>query len=137
MPGEGSAPAYASADALAEDLTHWLAGEPIAARAATTLERTAKWARRKPTLAAAYVLGLLAAILGGLGGSAVWMWSATENPRGPKPNNNGIARTVPETRPMRPETRRGRPEPTPNNSEISSSDWNTAARHRGSPPGVA
>ncbi len=72
---------YGSADALAEELKHWLAGEPITARAATTLERAAKWARRKPTLAAAYVLGLLAALLGGLGGSAVWMWSAAESAR--------------------------------------------------------
>ena len=60
---------YASAAALAADLRRFLAGEPIAARPVTRLERVAKWARRKPTLAAAYTLGLLAVLLGGLGGS--------------------------------------------------------------------
>ncbi len=41
----------------------------------------AKWARRKPTLAAAYSLGLLALLLGGLGGAAVWQWRAAEQAR--------------------------------------------------------
>ncbi len=45
-------------------------------RAAGVVERAAKWARRKPTLAAAYTLGLLAVLLGGLGGAAVWQWRA-------------------------------------------------------------
>src|SRR5205823_21509 len=34
---------YASAAALAEDLEHWLNGEPIRARPATTFERFVKW----------------------------------------------------------------------------------------------
>jgi WD40 repeat protein len=57
---------YASAEALAEDLERWLSGEPICARPVTRLERVAKWARRRPALAAlvlvsgAAVLGLLA-----------------------------------------------------------------------------
>ena len=38
-------------------------------------------ARRKPTLAAAYLLGLLAALLGGLGGTALWQWRAAERAR--------------------------------------------------------
>ena len=45
-------------------------------RAAGAVERVAKWARRKPTLAAAYTLGLLALLFGGLGGAAVWQWRA-------------------------------------------------------------
>ncbi len=72
---------YASAAALAADLRRFLAGEPIAARPVTRLERLAKWARRKPTLAAAYTLGLLAVLLGGLGGVAVWQWRAAEKAR--------------------------------------------------------
>jgi WD40 repeat protein len=72
---------YASAGALAADLRRFLAGEPIEARPVTRLERLAKWARRKPTLAAAYTLGLLAALLGGLGGTAVWQWRAAGKAR--------------------------------------------------------
>ncbi len=72
---------YASAAALAADLRRFLAGEPIAARPVTRLERLAKWARRKPTLAAAYTLGLLAVLLGGFGGTAVWQWRAAERAR--------------------------------------------------------
>ncbi len=43
---------YSSADVLAEDLKRWLAGEPIAARAAGRAERTRLWIRRHPTAAA-------------------------------------------------------------------------------------
>ena len=72
---------YASAAALAADLRRFLNGEPIAARPVTRLERLAKWARRKPTLAAAYTLGLLAVLLGGLGGTAAWQWRAAATAR--------------------------------------------------------
>jgi eukaryotic-like serine/threonine-protein kinase len=72
---------YPSAAALAADLRRFLAGEPIAARPVTRLERAAKWARRKPTLAAAYILALIAVLLGGLGGTAVWQWRAAERAR--------------------------------------------------------
>ena len=37
---------YASADALAEDLRHWLAGEPIAARPVGNAARLWMWCRR-------------------------------------------------------------------------------------------
>src|SRR5439155_18090262 len=43
---------YGSAEALAEDLERWRAGEPIQARRITAFERAAKWARRRPVLAA-------------------------------------------------------------------------------------
>ena len=45
---------YPTAGALADDLRRWAAGEPVSVRAAGAVERVAKWARRKPTLAAAY-----------------------------------------------------------------------------------
>src|SRR5262249_723791 len=48
---------YASAAALADDLGHYLAGEPILARPTSSWERGLKWARRRPALA-----GLLAAV---------------------------------------------------------------------------
>jgi WD40 repeat protein/predicted Ser/Thr protein kinase/Flp pilus assembly protein TadD len=56
---------YASAQALAEDLDRWLAGEPIAARPAGKLEKAWKWARRNPAQAAlaATVLVATAALL--------------------------------------------------------------------------
>jgi len=51
---------YASAAALADDLTHWLRGEPIVARPAGIAERTLKWARRHPLKVALGVTGFLA-----------------------------------------------------------------------------
>jgi serine/threonine-protein kinase len=67
---------YPTAGALADDLRRFAAGEPVSVRAAGAVERVAKWARRKPTLAAVYTLGLLALLLSGLGGTAVWQWRA-------------------------------------------------------------
>ena len=52
---------YATAEALAEDLERWLAGEPIQARPAGYGERAVKWARRRPALA-----GLMAVSAGSL-----------------------------------------------------------------------
>jgi WD40 repeat protein/serine/threonine protein kinase len=43
---------YGSAAALADDLERWLAGEPIQARPSSPWERAAKWARRRPAIAA-------------------------------------------------------------------------------------
>src|SRR5262245_2425794 len=72
---------YPTAGALEVDLGRSAAGEPVSVRAAGVVERAAKWARRKPTLAAAYALGLLAVLLGGLGGAAVWQWRSAERAR--------------------------------------------------------
>ncbi|QDV38998.1 WD40 repeat domain-containing serine/threonine protein kinase [Tautonia plasticadhaerens] len=43
---------YAAASALAEDLGHFLAGEPIVARPVPSWERLVKWCRRRPAVAA-------------------------------------------------------------------------------------
>jgi tetratricopeptide (TPR) repeat protein len=48
---------YGSALRLAEDLERYLSSEPIQARPATVVERTVKWARRRP--AAAALLGVI------------------------------------------------------------------------------
>jgi WD40 repeat protein/serine/threonine protein kinase len=50
---------YRSAEALADDLTRWLNGEPIQARRVNGAERLRKWARRRPAVAA-----LVAALAG-------------------------------------------------------------------------
>ena len=72
---------HQSAGALAEDLRRFAVGEPVSVRAAGMVERVAKWARRKPTLAAAYTLAILAFLLATLGGAAVWEWRAAEKAR--------------------------------------------------------
>ncbi len=72
---------YPTAQALVDDLRRYAAGEPVSVRAAGAFERAAKWARRKPTLAAAYTLGLLTLLFGGLGGAAVWQWRAAARAR--------------------------------------------------------
>jgi WD40 repeat protein len=51
---------YASAEALAEDLRRFQAGEPIIARPVSGLERAAKWCRRRPAQAA--LAGALVAV---------------------------------------------------------------------------
>jgi len=53
---------YASAEELANDLRRFQAGEPIRARAVGAAERTWKWARRRPALAALLGVVLLALV---------------------------------------------------------------------------
>jgi tetratricopeptide (TPR) repeat protein/predicted Ser/Thr protein kinase len=59
---------YASAQALADDLKHFLVGEPIRARRVRPWERAAKWVRRRPAAAALIailvVIGLAGPVLG-------------------------------------------------------------------------
>jgi formylglycine-generating enzyme required for sulfatase activity len=59
---------YASGLALAEDLRRFQAGEPIQARPGGTVERTVKWVKRRPAVAAllaALLVAVLGLILGG------------------------------------------------------------------------
>jgi serine/threonine-protein kinase len=60
---------YPSAAALAEDLRHFLRGEPVAARRAGRLERIARWVRHRPALAVllAGTVGLALTAAGGAG----------------------------------------------------------------------
>jgi serine/threonine-protein kinase len=55
---------YGSAEALAQDLERWLAGEPIRARRIGIWQRAGKWVKRRPAVAT--LLGLLAAAVLGL-----------------------------------------------------------------------
>jgi tetratricopeptide (TPR) repeat protein len=50
---------YASAQALAEDLQRYLAGEPIQARSTPVLLRGLKWAKRRPAVAALVSVSLV------------------------------------------------------------------------------
>jgi WD40 repeat protein len=61
---------YATAAALADDLDRFVRGEPIVARPVGRVQRTAKWARRRPALAALAVVSVAAA--GGLVGGGIW-----------------------------------------------------------------
>jgi len=69
---------YVDCQELAADLRRWQDREPIKARPIGTLERLSKWARRRPALAAAYLLGGVVLLLGGLGGGAAWLWQRAE-----------------------------------------------------------
>jgi hypothetical protein len=69
---------YPTAVALADDLGRFLSGEPVTVRPSGTAERLVKWAMRKPTLAAAYSLGLLTVLLVGFGATAAWLWQRAE-----------------------------------------------------------
>jgi len=56
---------YQTAQALADDLMHWLDGEPITARPVTWMERSCRWCRRKPAVAGlCAIISLLLLTLG-------------------------------------------------------------------------
>lgn len=55
---------YRSAADLADDLRRWLDGYPISIRAATTLERTIRWARRNPVIASLTVATAASLLIG-------------------------------------------------------------------------
>jgi tetratricopeptide (TPR) repeat protein len=59
---------YATARVLADDLGHFLAGEPIVARPASVWERTRKWAKRRPALAGLVLVLVVAPVMLGVTG---------------------------------------------------------------------
>jgi WD40 repeat protein len=70
---------YASAGSLADDLQRFLDSKPIQARPAPAWERLAKWARRRPAVAA---LTLLSAVTAAVGFALVtWQWREAEDAR--------------------------------------------------------
>jgi WD40 repeat protein/serine/threonine protein kinase/tetratricopeptide (TPR) repeat protein len=70
---------YPSAAALAEDLQRFLANQPIRARPVTAWERTAKWVRRKPAIAALLATVVFVTVVGFAG--ITWQWYRAEERR--------------------------------------------------------
>ncbi len=68
---------FGSAEALADDLERWLRGETILARRSTMIERTLKWARRRPAVAALGAAAVLFLLLGMSG--IFWQWRRAED----------------------------------------------------------
>jgi serine/threonine protein kinase len=67
---------YSTAEALAEDLSRFLADRPIRARRSTVLEQTWQWCRRNPVVAGLFA-ALLLVLLSGLAG-VTWQWRRAE-----------------------------------------------------------
>ena len=55
---------YGSAEELAEDLRRFMAGEPIRARPVGTVERMAKWVKRRPAVSALLTAVVIVTVLG-------------------------------------------------------------------------
>jgi len=55
---------YGSAEALADDLSRWLRGEPIHGRATSRMERAWRWCRRNPSVAALLTTVALSLVTG-------------------------------------------------------------------------
>jgi tRNA A-37 threonylcarbamoyl transferase component Bud32 len=72
---------YGGVAELAEELRRFSAGEPIAARPLGAVERALKWARRRPAVAAAWVLLVVALGLEVGGGGALRLWRNAEELR--------------------------------------------------------
>jgi WD40 repeat protein len=77
---------YVSAEALAEDLRRYAAGEPVAARPVGAVGRAVRWARRRPAVTAllTLVVGLTAVGLGG------FLWSYGEAVQGRETATNRL-----------------------------------------------
>jgi hypothetical protein len=66
---------YTSAEALADDLRRFLAGEPVRAKPTPAWERAAKWAKRRPAVAALLAAVVAVAAVGAAG--VAWSWRQT------------------------------------------------------------
>jgi hypothetical protein len=89
---------FASASELADDLRRFLDGRPIRARRAGDLERLAKWARRRPAIAAS-LAALLVAMLGSAAATTYFAFRAGEQ--------SAVARLVVDPPTRRPSARVG------------------------------
>src|SRR5213078_3376542 len=72
---------YDSAEALAEDLERWLAGEPIQARPNGRMERLWRWGRRNPLVASLSAVVLLVTLGGFFGVLGQWQVAVANEER--------------------------------------------------------
>jgi WD40 repeat protein/serine/threonine protein kinase len=68
---------YVSAQALADDVRRFLEAKPILARPAGVFERSWKWAKRRPGVAALLAMLLVVSVLGFTG--VTWQWLRAED----------------------------------------------------------
>lgn len=85
---------YSTATELADDLARFLRGEPIVARPVGVVERTIRWARRKPTAAAAYTLSVVVAVLAVFTALVVSLWIEAKGARGTAESERDRAETA-------------------------------------------
>jgi eukaryotic-like serine/threonine-protein kinase len=71
---------YASAGDLADDLGRYRRGEPVRARPVSRWERTARWARRHPTVAALLAAVVVVTVVGATG--MAWAYNEAVRQRG-------------------------------------------------------
>jgi WD40 repeat protein len=81
---------YASAALLSDDLTRFLSGESINARPSSRLEKSVKWARRRPAIAGLSMATLLATAVGIAG--IAWQWHTANVQREIAEKNAKIAK---------------------------------------------
>jgi WD40 repeat protein/tRNA A-37 threonylcarbamoyl transferase component Bud32 len=89
---------YGSAEALAEDLERWLAGEPIRARPVGRVERLAKWARRRPAIAALSTAVVTVTLLGIIGMAWQWQDARAEEDKALKAKDDAEDKAIQATR---------------------------------------
>jgi tetratricopeptide (TPR) repeat protein len=83
---------YATAEALADDLRRFLAGEPITARPVGRAERVWKWAKRRPALAA--LAGVILVAVGLLAGTVTWSYTRVLDERDRARNSLQVAQSA-------------------------------------------
>jgi serine/threonine-protein kinase len=86
---------YASAEDLAEDLRRFLEGKPVRARPVGAVERTVKWARRRP--AAALLVAVLLVMFGAAAGAGIWLRQQEADRRAAEAQREKQAREAIET----------------------------------------